>query len=374
MANGEAQHGFSGIIEACSSDCQILNDREWVQFAIRTLQADSHRSSDTHLIKLPFGLFPDIDLYFKDESTHPTGSLKHRLARSLILYGLCNGEIGRSTPLIEASSGSTAVSEAYFAQLLGLPFYAVVPIGTSETKLDEIKRYGGQIHAVEAHQIYDAASQLAADTQGYYLDQFTNAERATDWRSNNNIAESLFDQMAMERYAAPTWVVVGAGTGGTSATIGRYIRYKSNALAHTRLCVADPENSVFFDGFKANDPTLRKTTKSRIEGVGRPRMEPSFIRTVVDRMVCVEDAASFATTLWLEQQTGRRFGPSTGLNFYAALLLAAEMAAKGETGSIVTLICDTGLRYEDTCYDPDWLKANGLDVIPHLDFLNSLRA
>ena len=103
-------------------------------------------------------------------------------------------------------------------------------------------------------------------------------------------------------------------------------------------------------------------------------MEPSFIRTVVDRMVCVEDAASFATTLWLEQQTGRRFGPSTGLNFYAALLLAAEMAAKGETGSIVTLICDTGLRYEDTCYDPDWLKANGLDVIPHLDFLNSLRA
>jgi len=76
----------------------------------------------------------------------------------------------------------------------------------------------------------------------------------------------------------------------------------------------------------------------------------------------------------LEKQTGRRFGPSTGLNFYVALLLAAEMAAKGETGSIVTLICDTGLRYEDTCYDPAWLQANGLDVAHHLNFLASLRA
>lgn len=56
--------------------------------------------------------FPGIQLYLKDESTHPTGSLKHRLARSLFLYGLCNGWIKEGTPIIEASSGSTAISEA----------------------------------------------------------------------------------------------------------------------------------------------------------------------------------------------------------------------------------------------------------------------
>ena len=60
-----------------------------------------------------------VDLYVKDESTHPTGSLKHRLARSLFLYALCNGWIDESTTVIEASSGSTAVSEAYFAKLIG---------------------------------------------------------------------------------------------------------------------------------------------------------------------------------------------------------------------------------------------------------------
>ena len=101
--------------------------------AIARLDADAHRSADTHLIELRLPRFnaAGIDFYFKDESTHPTGSLKHRLARSLFLYALCNGWVGPETPVIEASSGSTAVSEAYFARLLGLPFIAVMPRSTS---------------------------------------------------------------------------------------------------------------------------------------------------------------------------------------------------------------------------------------------------
>ncbi len=89
--------------------------RVWVIEAIGKVEADANRSADTHL--LPFPLPPEwgIDLYLKDESVHPTGSLKHRLARSLFLYGLCNGWIGPQTTIVEASSGSTAVSEAYFA-------------------------------------------------------------------------------------------------------------------------------------------------------------------------------------------------------------------------------------------------------------------
>ena len=74
-------------------------------------------------------------LYLKDESTHITGSLKHRLARSLFLYALCNSWIDEDTTVVEASSGSTAVSEAYFAALLGLPFVAVMPASTSRAKI-----------------------------------------------------------------------------------------------------------------------------------------------------------------------------------------------------------------------------------------------
>jgi cysteine synthase len=85
------------------------------------------------------------------------------------------------------------------------------------------------------------------------MDQFTYAERATDWRGDNNIAESIYEQMARERHPVPCWIVVGAGTGGTSATIGRYIRYRR---LQTRLCVVDPENSAFFDGWANQDPTF----------------------------------------------------------------------------------------------------------------------
>ena len=119
-------------------------DRAWVERAIRRVEADANRSADTHLHVFPLPPEWGIDLYLKDESVHPTGSLKHRLARSLVLYGLVNGWIREDTALVEASSGSTAVSEAYFAGLLGLPFITVVPRSTSPEKIALIERFGGE--------------------------------------------------------------------------------------------------------------------------------------------------------------------------------------------------------------------------------------
>src|SRR6185312_14622409 len=102
-------------------------DRDWMLDAVQVIEADFNRSADTHLLRVPMPGAPTIALYLKDESTHPSDSLKHRLARSLFLYGLCNGWIGPSTTVIEASSGSTAVSEAYFSRMLRLRFIAVMP-------------------------------------------------------------------------------------------------------------------------------------------------------------------------------------------------------------------------------------------------------
>ena len=108
-------------------DRSDLAARAWVDRAVAAVEADAQRSADTHLLRFPLPPEWGVDLYLKDESTHPTGSLKHRLARSLFLYGLCNGWILEGTTVVEASSGSTAVCEAYFARLLGLPFVAVMP-------------------------------------------------------------------------------------------------------------------------------------------------------------------------------------------------------------------------------------------------------
>ncbi len=203
----------------------------WVKYAIGEIEADFQRSADTHLIRLNLPEFPGIYLYLKDESTHPTGSLKHRLARSLFLYGLCNGWINQNTPIIEASSGSTAVSEAYFARLLGLPFIAVMPSCTAKRKVEQIAFYGGRSHFVDhAAQIYAVSEELAKELNGHYMDQFTFAERATDWRGNNNIADSIFRQMEREPHPVPKHIVMSAGTGGTSATLGAIFAIKVMTL------------------------------------------------------------------------------------------------------------------------------------------------
>jgi cysteine synthase A len=335
----------------------------WLSRSIGLIEADYLRSADTHLIPLPLPAFAvhGIDLYLKDESTHPTGSLKHRLARSLFLYGLCNGWIREGSTIVEASSGSTAVSEAYFARLLGLPFIAVMTRNTSPEKIAQIAFYGGRCHLVDsASEVYAQALALALQTGGHYMDQFTYAERATDWRGNNNIAQSMFNQMARERHPIPRWVVVGAGTGGTSATVGRFIRYQRYA---TQVCVPDPTGSVFGEFHRTGNAAITGQG-SRIEGIGRPRVEASFIRTLVDRMIEVSDVDSVAAMRALSQLLGRKVGPSTGTNFIGMLTLAQEMLQAGEQGSILSLLCDAGERYLPNYHCAAWVSEAFGDCTP----------
>lgn len=354
---------------ACHSSAQ---PRDWLCTAIQRIEADINRSADTHLIRVPLPALPGITLYLKDESSHPTGSLKHRLARSLFLYALCNGWIGPQTLIVEASSGSTAVSEAYFARLIGLDFVAVMPRTTSPEKIAAIEFQGGRCHLVDNPKtVYGEAAELARKSGGFYIDQFTFAERATDWRGNNNIAESIFSQMSHEPDPVPSWIVTGAGTGGTSATIGRYIRYQRHA---TRLCVADPTESVFHRHYEDRTISEVEHCRSIIEGIGRPRVEPSFIPDVVDRMITVPDTMSVATMRVISDMLGRRCGGSTGTSVYAALRLADEMVASGETGSIVSILCDSGERYASTLYNDAWLAARGIEIATPIAQLESFLA
>jgi len=347
----------------------MLNNA-WVKHAISEIDADFQRSADTHLIRFTLPNFPGIYFYLKNESTHPTGSLKHRLARSLFLYGLCNGWINEHSTIVEASSGSTAISEAYFARLIGLPFIAVMPRSTARRKVEQIGFYGGRSHFVDDPcQIYAESEQLAQSLNGHFMDQFTYAERATDWRGNNNIADSIYRQMEKEPFPVPRYIVMSAGTGGTSATLGRYIRYQGH---DTHLMVVDPENSVFYPCFQQRDRQISGLLGSRIEGIGRPRVEPSFIPQVIDSMMQVPDAASIATMLWLEQILGRKVGASTGTNMWGVLQLAQQMRDKGEQGALVTLLCDSGERYLDTYYNPAWVRDTIGDITPYMQQLQQL--
>lgn len=353
------QRRTSDTLDVDRSDSEY---RAWLKEAVRKVQADANRSADTHLLRFPLPEEWGVDLYLKDESTHPTGSLKHRLARSLFLYALCNGWIRPDRPVIEASSGSTAVSEAYFAKLIGVPFIAVMPRTTSAEKCRLIEFHGGQCHFVDdPRTIYEASAALAAETGGHYMDQFTYAERATDWRGNNNIAESIISQLAAEPHPDPAWIVCGVGTGGTSATIGRYLRYRGLT---TRLCVAEPSGSAFVHAWRERARDVRCSRPTLIEGIGRPQVEPGWVFETVDEVIEVPDAASIAAMRVLKEHLGKRYGGSSGTNLVACLQLACRMRDEGLKGSIVSLLCDPGERYDQTLYDQEWLARNGIDPAP----------
>lgn len=133
----------------------------------------------------------------------------------------------------------------------------------------------------------------------------------------------------------------------------------------TRIAVVDPEGSAFYGGWRAGDPSFTTGTPSRIEGIGRPRVEPSFVPGVIDEMIPVPDAASIAAVRLLKQRTLHWAGGSTGTNLVGAFQLIARMLRDGESGSVVTLICDSGTRYLDTYYSDDWVAGQGWDLAPH---------
>jgi cysteine synthase len=348
-------------VASSQRDATTRDAREWSRRALQQLRQEAARSADTHLLHLAFPGFPGIDFYFKDESAHPTGSLKHRLARSLFLCALCNGRLQEGQTVVDASSGSTAISEAWFARLLGLPFIAVMPACTAPRKIADVQALGGHCDLVEDPADVHARAACHAARGACHLDQFGLAERATDWRGNNNIAESILGQLAQETYPEPAWIVCGAGTGGTSATIGRYLRYRG---LQTRLCVADPTGSAFAHGWRSRDREARASRATVIEGIGRSRVEPGFLFEIVDEVVEVPDAASIAAAWQLDALLGRRYGGSSGTNFVACLQLAASMRARGECGSIVSLLGDRGERYDETLFDAAWLARQRLDSAP----------
>jgi cysteine synthase len=139
--------------------------------------------------------------------------------------------------------------------------------------------------------------------------------------------------MAKEDYPVPTWLVCGAGTGGTSATPGRFIRY---GRYMTQLCVADPEGLVFHLHQAGRSITsLPEGVRCQIEGFGRPRVEPSFLSDVIDRMIAVPDAVSIGAMRAIAERIGLPVGGSTGTNIHACVKLMQEMAMARERGSIV---------------------------------------
>lgn len=321
----------------------------WAAGAIRRVRTDP-----TPLRRLAVG---GTEVVLKDETALPTGSTKHRTVAAMFRHAIASGRITEGSAVVVATAGAVAVAAAHFATLLGLRCTALVPARAAPEVLARIEREGGRWQRADGPPaaLQQEAHALAQRWGAHFLDHFTDAEPAVAaWPPT--IADELFGQLS----EPPQWIVVGAGTGATSAAIGRHIRREG---LPTRLALVDPENSAYFPAWATGAHDYGTGMPSRVPGIGRPRVEPGFQPGVVDLAIPVPDAASVAALHWLHRH-GVDAGPSTGTNLWGIHHLVTKM---GQEGPLVTVIADSGEPYRDTYLNPDWLTTRGLDPEPYAD-------
>lgn len=328
---------------------------QWADDALRRVQAESRATPLRPVAPASVG---GIEVLLKDESVLPTGSLKYRHLRAMFCHAITQGRITAGTHVVVGTGGAVAVAGAHFARLLGLAFTAVVPSKTGAGVLERIERHGGRWQYGESPPVavQQEAAALAERMAGHFLDHFADADTAMSTATSGTgptIADEVFAEVA-----APAWVVVGVGTGATSAAIGRHLR--AHGLP-TRLAVVDPENSAYFPAWVTGAADYGTGMPSRIPGIGRPRVEPGFQPDLIDLVIPVPDAASVAAMRWVRNKAGVDAGPATGANMWGVRQLVRRMRQEDSDGVIVTINGDGGEAYRHTHLDPAWVLERGLD-------------
>lgn len=315
---------------------------------------------------------PDVDLIFKDESATKTGNLKHRFSWALYMWALLEGNINQNTTVFEASSGNTATCEAYMAQLIGVPFIAVIPDSTESTKVNNIKKYGGDVLKTDIAAQFERAALEAEKRHGFYMNQFANADKAEEFHESangklesTNVMHEIVQQLKAQGLKEPDIFIHTAGTGGTISSVGRYAQ-KYNL--DTKVIMADTQYSIYYD-YVINKKFINESgaslwVKPGMAGTGFGYSGPAILSTttslqpsVIDEAYKLPDLASTAA-MHVLRETGISGGTSTGMNFLASLAVGAKERSKKSPGPlrIVTLLADSATLYEGTYYNTTWIE------------------
>jgi cystathionine beta-synthase len=299
------------------------------------------------LSRIAAGVRPQ--LVAKLESFNPGGSIKDRIAVSLIEAAERDGKLRAGGTIVEPTSGNTGTGLAIVARLKGYRVIAVMPDKMSREKIDLLRAYGAEVVVAPTdvppespQSYYRVADRLTEEIPGAFQpNQYVNpANPRTHYESTGpELWEQLGDSI--------THLVVGVGTGGTITGTARFLRERKPDLV---VVGADPEGSIYSGGAENVRPYL-------VEGVGEDFWPQTFDPSVVDRWVVVSDRDAFLTTRRLAQMEAILAGGSGGLAVHAALEIAAEV--DDSDAVIVVVIPDGGRSYLSKIYSDGWMRQYG---------------
>ena len=295
------------------------------------------------------------ELYLKLESQNPGGSIKDRIALSMVEEAERAGKIKPGDTLVEATAGNTGLGLALIAAQKNYRLILVIPDKMSQEKIFHMKAMGAEIVLTRSdvnrgHPDYyqDKAKAIADSITGaFYINQFENpANPVAHFRST---APEIWEQMQGDVDA----IVVGVGSGGTLSGIGRYF---SGVSPKTEMILADPKGSILAPYVEHG--VMVEAGSWLVEGIGEDFIPANCDLDLVKQAYVIEDAESVATSRLLLQQEGILCGSSSGTLIAAALKYCR---AQKEPKRVVTFVGDSGNKYLSKIYNPYWLQDQGFD-------------
>ncbi len=296
----------------------------------------------------------------KAEFMNPGGSIKDRAALGIVRAAEASGELRPGGTIVEGTAGNTGIGIAMVANALGYRTVIVMPDTQSKEKIDTLRAYGADLHLVPAVPYRNPENYVHV------------SQRLADQLATTNPAGAVwanqFDNTANRDFHAVTtgpeiWnqtggkvdgFVCAVGTGGTLAGVASALRTRKPGVS---IGLSDPAGSGLYHYYANGE--IRVEGNSITEGIGNGRITGNLQDVAIDHAFRIEDSESIPIVFRLLREEGLLLGGSSGVNVAGAIRLAREL---GPGHVIVTILCDSGLRYRGKLFNRDFLVSKGLDA------------
>jgi cysteine synthase A len=273
-------------------------------------------------------------ILLKLENENPTGSMKDRMAMTMIAAAEADGRLTPGRPVVEYTGGSTGVSLSLVCAVRGYPLHVVSSDAFAREKLDHMRIMGATLQIIESESgrmtekltrdMIEAARVIVANTGGFWTDQLNNSDQITAY---HQMAEEIWTQTAGQIDG----FVQCVGTAASLRGNGEALRRHNEKI---RVVAVEPAESPVLSGGPSGG--------HKIDGIGAGFVVPLWREDAADEIERVSTEESVAMTMRLAREEGLFAGTSTGANVVAALRLAERLEPHA---TVVTVMCDTGMKY-----------------------------
>ena len=309
---------------------------------------------NTPLIRLNnFSEETGCEILGKAEFLNPGGSVKDRAALYIIEEAEEKGWLKPGGTVVEGTAGNTGIGLAHICNAKGYKCLIVIPENQSQEKIDALRTLGAEVRTVPAVPYKDPnnyvklSGRLAQEMENaIWANQFDNlANRRSHYETTG---PEIWEQTDGK---VDAWVTA-TGTGGTLAGVAMYLKEKNPAI---KTVVADPMGSGLYSYIKTGEIKLEGS--SITEGIGNSRVTANMEGAPIDDAIQIDDTECVRVVYRLLKEEGLFLGGSTGINVGASIALAKQL---GPGHTIVTILCDSGARYQSRLFNREWLAEKGL--------------